>query len=75
MCEKLAFCLLFICFQSGIKDRLKVVGGERESTGISLRLGHDSTREGKKRLVDGREREHCTLISPYYKKLTSSYRE
>ena len=37
MSGKLAFCLLFICLQGGIEDRLKVCGGGRRN---GVTLGH-----------------------------------
>ena len=38
MSEKLAFCLLLICFQGGIEDQLKI-GGGRGSVGVRMRHG------------------------------------
>jgi hypothetical protein len=54
MSEKLAFCLLFICLQGGIKDRLKVGGGGGGGGGGNWVMGHESERSGiygKSRLV------------------------
>ena len=62
MSEKLDFCFLLVLLQGGIEDRLNV----EESVGFCL--GHGSCREGKKRLVDDRERERraaaasCSII-------------
>ena len=65
MGEKLAFRLLLIRFQGGIEDRLKVVGG------ACIGLGHDSSREGKKSLVDDREREDAQISCPICTKETA----
>jgi hypothetical protein len=64
MSEKLGFCLVLVRVQGGIEDRLKVGGGRRGGGSVELSLGHDSTRELRRREdTGGWEKErHCSLV-------------
>jgi hypothetical protein len=63
MSEKLGFCLLLIRVQGSIEDRLKVGGGRGRGRGcVGVSLGHGPYLEGEKRLMDGRAKEHCSLV-------------
>jgi hypothetical protein len=66
MREKLALCLLLICLQGGIEDRLKVGGGGGGRNGLSL--GHEfmlRAREQVSAVAGGRQKERyasCCLM-------------
>jgi hypothetical protein len=57
MREKLALCLLLICLQGGIEDRLKVGGGGGGGGGGNgVSLGHEFVLRVREQ-VSGREKE------------------